>query len=124
MNYSTRIDDLEVWITLEDIKEAVEDFDDDSREELVEHLKECLVKYPKEIPCDEYQKTIDDVDVEVEVDEDELMDQMGDEIMAIAQKDKILIEAPNMAIQIELEEALNAIFIKHGLNPVNHMWGF
>lgn len=124
MNYSTRIDDLEVWITLNDIKEAVEDFDDDSREELIEHLKECLVKYPKEIPCDEYQTTIDDADVEVEVDEDELMDQKGDEIMAIAQKDKILIEAPNMAIQIELEEALNAIFIKHGLNPVNHMWGF
>lgn len=123
MNYSTRIDDLEVWITLEDIKEAVEDFDDDSREELIEHLKECLVHHPKEIPCDEYQKTIDDVDVEVEVDEDELMDQMGDEIMAIAQKDKVLIEAPNMAIQVELEEALNAIFIKHGLSAEAHMWG-
>lgn len=124
MNYSTRIDDLEVWITLNDIKEAVEDFDDDSREELIEHLKECLVNYPKEMPCDEYQKFVDDVDVEVEVGEDELMDQKGDEIMAIAQKDKILVEAPNMAIEIEIEEALRAIFNKHGLNPEAHMWGF
>lgn len=124
MNYSTRIDDLEVWITLNDIKEAVEDFDDDTREELIEHLKECLVNYSKEIPCDEYQTTISDVEVDVEVDEDELMDQMGDEIMAIAQKDKILVEAPNMAIEIEIEEALRAIFNKHGLKPENQMWGF
>lgn len=124
MNYSTRIDDLEVWITLNDIKEAVEDFDDDTREELIEHLKECLVNHSKEIPCDEYQTTISDVEVDVEVDEDELMDQMGDEIMAIAQKDKILVEAPNMAIEIEIEEALRAIFNKHGLKPENHMWGF
>lgn len=99
-------------------------FDDDTREELIEHLKECLGNHSKEIPCDEYQTTISDVEVDVEVDEDELMDQMGDEIMAIAQKDKILVEAPNMAIEIEIEEALRAIFNKHGLKPENHMWGF
>ena len=122
MNYSASVDDVDVWITLNDIKEAVEHFDDDSREELIDHLKECQVNYPKTIPCDEYQTSVGDIEVEVEVNEDDLMDQMGDEIMAIAKADKIIIEAPTMAIQMELEEALSAIFDKHGLSAEAHIW--
>lgn len=123
MNYSTSVDDVEVWITLEDIKEAVEHFDDNSREELIDHLKECLVNHPKEIPCDEYQKTIDDVEVEVDVTMDDLYNSFGDEINKMATEGKIAIEAPTLAIQIEIEEALKDIFIKHGLSADNHVWG-
>lgn len=57
MNYSTTVDDVEVTIALRDIKEAVEEFDDDSREELIEHLQELLETNPKDGNCDEYNIT-------------------------------------------------------------------
>ena len=123
MNYTTTVDDLEVWINLREIKEAVEDFDNDSRQELIEHLQALQESNPKDIRCDEYATFVDDVEVEVEIHKDDLLEQFGDDIESYLEEGKIIIDAPNLAIQMELEEAIKAVFVKNGLSEDNHVWG-
>lgn len=123
MNYTTTVDEVEVWITLREIKEAVEDFDDDSKEELIEHLQELLKTNPIETSSNEYLTTVDDIEVEVDVDEDELSEEHVNRLLDEASNGKIIVDAPTLAIQMELEECIKAVLTKHGLKAEDHIWG-